>query len=78
MLQAYQTDPRPVLWQGKFTRRSNEQMAAALARSYAELLAERERLYKRYAHVAIPYAQYRKKGWSVADFLAAIDKGLQR
>ncbi len=46
-------------------------MAAALARCYAELLAERERLYKRYAHVTIPDTQYRKKGWKAADFLEA-------
>ena len=78
MLQAYQSDPRPVLWQGKFVRRSHEKMAAALVRCYAELLAERERLYKCYAHVTIPYALYRKKGGRVVDFLAAIKNGLQQ
>jgi shikimate kinase len=77
MLQAYQTDPRPVLWQGKFVRKPHEKNAAALARCYAELLADRERLYKRYAHVTLPYTQYRKKRWGAADFLEAIKGRLQ-
>ncbi|MGD8393465.1 MAG: hypothetical protein PVH74_18175 [Desulfobacterales bacterium] len=77
MLQAYQAEPRPVLWQGTFVRKSHEKNADALARCYAELLAERERMYKRFAHVTLPYSQYRKKGWKTADFLAAINKRLQ-
>jgi shikimate kinase len=78
MLQAYQADPRPVLWQDTFVRKPHEENAVTLARCYAELLAERERIYKRFAHVTLPYSQYRKKGWEAADFLAAIKKRLQR
>jgi hypothetical protein len=62
MLQAYRDDPRPVLWQDQFERKANENNRDALARCYAGLLARRERLYKRCAHVTLPYAQYRKKG----------------
>lgn len=78
MLEAYRTDPRPVLWQGKFIRKPHEKNTEALARCYAELLMERERLYKRHAHVTIPYNRYRKKGWRTADFLAAIKMRLQQ
>lgn len=78
MLRAYRADPRPVLWQGKFVRKPQEKIADALARCYPELLAERERLYKRYAHVSIPYSQYRKRGWGVADFLDAIEMRRRR
>lgn len=78
MLAAYRIDPRPVLWQGKFVRKPREKNTEALARCYAELLTERKRLYKHYAHVTIPFNQYRKKGWRTADFLAAIKMGLQQ
>lgn len=78
MLRAYRADPRPVLWQGKFVRKPQEKIADALARCYTELLAERERLYKRYAHISIPSSQYRQRGWGVADFLDAIEMRRQR
>ncbi|MGD9349925.1 MAG: hypothetical protein PVF71_09725 [Desulfobacterales bacterium] len=78
MLAAYRTDPRPVLWRGKFMRKPHEKNTQALASCYAELLVERDRLYKRCAHVSIPYNHYRKRGWRTADFLAAIRIGLQQ
>lgn len=78
MLRAYRADPRPVLWQGKFVRKPQEKIADALARCYPELLAERERLYKRYAHISIPSSQYRQRGWGVVDFLDAIKMRKQR
>ena len=78
MLRAYRADPRPVLWQGKFDRKPQEKIADTLARCYPELLAERERLYKRCAHVTIPHSQYRQRGWEVADFLDAIEMRRQR
>ena len=78
MLAAYRANPRPVLWQDKFVRKPREKNTEALARCYAELLSERERLYKHYAHVTIPYSHYRQKGWRTDDFLAAIEMGLQQ
>lgn len=78
MLQAYQIAPRPVLWQGQFNRQSHEKNMEALSRCYPDLLAERELLYKRYAHVTIPYHLYRKRGWGTADFLDVIKMRLQR
>jgi shikimate kinase len=78
MLKAYRTAPRPVLWQGQFNRKPHEKDAETLSRCYPKLLAERERLYKRHAHVTIPYNLYRKRGWRTADFLDAIKMRLQR
>ena len=72
MLRAYLADPRPVLWQGKFVARPGEENADTLARCYPELLSERIRLYRRYAHIAIPYKQYREEGWRVTDFLETV------
>jgi shikimate kinase len=70
---AYLARPRPVLWQGKFSKKSHEKNKDALARCYQELLAYRERLYKRYAHITIDYDGYRKEGLNVADFLREVD-----
>jgi enamine deaminase RidA (YjgF/YER057c/UK114 family) len=68
---AYLVRPRPVLWQGKFSKKSHEKNKEALARCYPELLTYRERLYKHYAHITIDYDRYRKKGLNVTDFLRA-------
>jgi shikimate kinase len=73
MYQAYLTRPRPVLWQGKFSKKPYEKNKEALARCYAELLTYRERLYKQYAHLTIDYDRYRKKGVNVIDFLKEIN-----
>jgi shikimate kinase len=70
---AYLARPRPVLWQGKFNKKSHEKNKDALARCYPELLAYRERLYKRYAHITIDYDGYRKAGLKVTDFLSEIN-----
>ena len=73
MYRAYLARPRPVLWQGKFNKRSHEKNKEALARCYPELVAYRERLYKHYAHITIDYDRYRKKDLNVTDFLSEIN-----
>jgi shikimate kinase len=73
MYRAYLARPRPVLWQGKFNKRSHEKNKEALARCYSELVTYRERLYKHYAHITIAYDRYRKKGLKVSDFLSEIN-----
>jgi shikimate kinase len=73
MYRAYLTRPRPVLWQGKFSKKPYEKNKEALTRCYAELLTYRERLYKKYAHLTIEYDRYRKKGVNVVDFLKEIN-----
>jgi shikimate kinase len=73
MYRAYLARPRPVLWQGKFRKKTHETNKEALARCYPELLNYRERLYKRHAHITIEYDRYRKKGLKVADFLKEVN-----
>jgi shikimate kinase len=73
MYRAYLARPRPVLWQGKFSKKPNEKNKEALARCYAELLTYRERLYKNYAHITIDYHRYRKKEVNVVDFFKEIN-----
>jgi shikimate kinase len=71
MFRADLARPRPVLWQGKFIKKPDETNTQALARCYPDLLAHREGLYKRLAHVSIDYDKYRKRGFTVTDFLKA-------
>lgn len=59
MLERYIQHPRPVLWGDRFTREPAETDNEALKRSYASLLAFREKLYKQYAHHTIPYEVHR-------------------
>jgi shikimate kinase len=74
LFRAYLAKPRPVLWRGKFVKKSDEKNEDALARCYPELLAYREALYKHYAHITIDYNTYRKKGFAVTDFLNEVDR----
>lgn len=53
LLTAYQTRPRPVVWQGHFQPAPGENRAAALARCYMTLFDDRERRYRRHAHLNI-------------------------
>ncbi len=53
LLAAYRAFPRPVVWQGHFRQKSGEDPAAALNRSYMDLLADRDRRYRACAHVEI-------------------------
>jgi shikimate kinase len=73
MYRAYLARPRPVLWRGKFNKKSYEKNKEALARCYPELVTYRERLYKHYAHITIDYDRYRKKDLNVTDFLSEIN-----
>jgi shikimate kinase len=52
---AYEENPRPVIWHGHFSKRQGETNPHALKRCYASLLAERDKLYRRYAHLEIQW-----------------------
>ena len=73
MYRAYLARPRPVLWRGKFRKKSHEKNKEALARCYPKLVAYRERLYEHYAHISIDYERYRKKGLTATDFLRELN-----
>lgn len=53
LLAAYRACPRPVVWQGHFRPSPGEDRAAALARCYMALVDDRDRRYRRYAHLTI-------------------------
>ncbi len=59
MLTRYIQSPRPVLWGEHFSQRYSETAHEALARSYRDLLLHREVLYRKYAHISIPYDSHR-------------------
>jgi shikimate kinase len=52
---AYQKNPRPVVWQQHFRKRSGEKDLDALKRCYDDLLESRELLYRQYAHLEIEW-----------------------
>ena len=59
MLRRYLDHPRPVLWGGIYDRRPDETQREALERSYRELIRFRQRMYRQYAHVSIPFEVHR-------------------
>jgi shikimate kinase len=73
MLQVYVAQPRPVLWRDMFSRKPDETNEEALAQCYPRLLSTRERLYGRYAHVAIDYYERNDESFRVDEFLSAIE-----
>jgi hypothetical protein len=50
---AYEKRPRPVVWRGHFRKNDGETDRDALKRCYANLLADRDARYRRYAHLEI-------------------------
>ena len=74
MLRAYLASPGPMLWMDEFSKKPNESDQEALARCYPRLLFFRERLYAKYADVAIDHSCRRKKGFGAAEFLAKIEE----
>jgi shikimate kinase len=72
MLEAYLSDPGPVLWQAMYTERPGETTEEALGRSYSRLLITRENLYKQYADVRIDYYKRLDASFGVDDFLATL------
>lgn len=75
LLEAYLTDPHPMLWRGMFRREGNETDRSALARSYTRLFSSRQDLYKKYAHVTVDYHRRRRRNFDVRDFLKEILSG---
>ncbi len=54
LIARYLSDPKPVLWGDQFVRRPGESVQDAIARCYPQLLAQRKKLYERYAHRVVP------------------------
>jgi len=62
LFEEYTKNPKPVVWGDSFSRRAEETIEAALARSYGELLQYRRSLYERYAEITLPASLLRKEG----------------
>jgi shikimate kinase len=72
MLRSYLANQRPVLWRDFFSKEPNETFEDAMARCYPRLLISRERLYERYADVAIDYYLLNCESFGVFEFLKNI------
>jgi len=53
LIARYLSDPKPVLWADQFVPRPGESTQDAIARCYPQLIAQRKKLYERYAHRVI-------------------------
>jgi shikimate kinase len=74
LLNAYISKPHPMLWRDLFTKKPDETNQEALARCYPQLLSARQRLYARYADAEIDYYRRNEKGFTVIDFLHAVQE----
>jgi shikimate kinase len=72
MLAHYLSDPRPMIWDGMFEQRRGEAPAAALARCYPLLLADRDRRYRALSHITLADTQHRDPSITVDAFLQAV------
>lgn len=54
MMEKFFAHPKPVMWDGFFTKHEQESLQDALRRSYPLLLQERLRRYNALAHVTVP------------------------
>ena len=69
LLNAYVSNPHPMLWRGTFSKESDETHRAALERCYPKLFMTRQRLYEHNADIEIDYYTLRGKNFGVSDFL---------
>jgi shikimate kinase len=72
MLNGYIANMRPVLWNHYFEVKSNESVHDALARCYPRLLASREKLYKKYAHITIDHNVHSTRDADVHELLKVV------
>jgi len=72
LLNAYLSNPQPMLWKGIFHKDPHETNEEALTRCYPQLMNERQLLYERYADVTIGYHRCRARGFMVQQFLDAV------
>lgn len=65
----YLQTPRFMLWNGQFQPNEGESRYESYLRCYANLLAEREQLYEKYADCALAYEVHRNPAMTVNDFI---------
>jgi shikimate kinase len=75
MVRDYIANPRPLIWHGLYRPLPDEAPAAALARCYQDLLADRERLYAKLSHITIADTLHRSPEFDVGAFLRYVERG---
>jgi shikimate kinase len=73
LISRYLSDPKPVLWGDQFKPRPDESTREAIARCYPQLIAQRKKLYERYAHRAISLERLRTARPDARGFLELIE-----
>ena len=72
LLNAYISNPHPMLWRGAFSREPNETNEETIARCYPRLFFARKRLYERYADVTIDYYRRMEQSFGVNEFFCEL------
>jgi len=73
LIARYLSDPKPVLWGDRFDRRPAESTREAIARCYPELIAQRKKLYERYAHRTVRMEDLRSGHLNARGFLELVE-----
>ena len=73
LIARYLSDPKPVLWGDQFVKRAGESTREAIAHSYPQLIANRKKLYERYAHRVVPMERLRSTHPDARGFLELIE-----
>ncbi len=72
LLNAYLSDPHPMLWRGFYKRADGETHENALRRCYPKLFLSRQRLYERYAEIRLDYYKMRQEGFEAKDLIEEV------
>jgi shikimate kinase len=73
LIARYLSDPKPVLWGDQFEQRPGESAKDAVARCYPQLIANRKKLYERYAHRVVSLAKLEGMRLDARGFLELLD-----
>jgi shikimate kinase len=73
LIARYLSDPKPVLWGDQFGQRPGESTQDAIARCYPQLIAQRKKLYERYAHRVVSMERLRNLHTDARGFLELLE-----
>jgi len=73
LIARYLSDPKPVLWGDQFEQQPGESAKDAVARCYPQLIANRKKLYERYANRVVSLAKLEGMRLDARGFLELLD-----
>ena len=73
LIARYLSDPKPVLWGDQFVQRPGESAQEAIARCYPQLIAQRKKLYERYAHRVVSMERLKNLHLDARGFLELLE-----